>query len=193
MDVILYLYRTGYLSAGHVEIAERWRQEPTKLFLAPSMFCILHDAIFKGLGCEEIEVKRGLPSRAAKSIIRLLLTALQECNSIFIRLPIDAEEEWQSEREMLLGRDVSELSTVMGEFGLSPMLARLLIILRSWQGRAVPFDAVYARLYAGRYDDAPDMGTVKVHVFNLNKKLRARGLRVETVRGIGWRLINHEI
>lgn len=192
MHALLELYAKGYLTGEHISAAKSWRDNPVKMFLAPSMFRIMHDAIFKDLGVQAIEHRHGLPDRSAKAILRLILQALYECESIFIRRPEDASDAHRAEIELLRGENVDDLSDLMTRFSISPMQARVFLVLQNAGGRTVPYDTLAQRTWRFSHDgDPPDINTLKVLICKLKKAISGSEFTISTVRGIGFRLIEH--
>jgi DNA-binding response OmpR family regulator len=75
----------------------------------------------------------------------------------------------------------------MGQLKLTPTEQRILEVLARRPGRVVTRDLILDTLYAGA--DAPRSSTVDVFVHGLRRKLDGdTGLRIETVRGAGFRL-----
>ena len=87
-------------------------------------------------------------------------------------------------------RHVPDASVLAGalELRLTPTEQRILEVLARRPGRVVTRDLIVDTLYAGA--DAPRSSTVDVFVHGLRRKLDGAmpGLRIETVRGAGFRL-----
>ena len=95
----------------------------------------------------------------------------------------------RSREALSSGRDGAFLSPLanMGQLKLTPTEQRILEVLARRPGRVVTRDLILDTLYAGA--DAPRSSTVDVFVHGLRRKLDGdTGLRIETVRGAGFRL-----
>lgn len=69
--------------------------------------------------------------------------------------------------------------------------AEILYLLAEVPGRTVRHDALAARLYGARPEcDRPEFerSNIRVLVWQLRKRLAWTGVRIEAVRGKGWRL-----
>lgn len=192
MQVFLDLLHKGYLTPEQLSAAQAWRDNPTRMFLAPSLFRIMHDAVFKELSITSIEARHSLPERSAKAILRLVLQSLYECESIFIRKPDDASDQHRAEIEYLSGTNVDLLTDLMRSFSLSRSEGRLLAILMNAKGHAIDYDTLHARLYADRTGDLPNVETVRVMICKLRQKLVGSQFRIETVWGVGFKLVTSE-
>lgn len=187
MKCILKLQSDGVIGPQHVIAAQKWRDDYTRMFLSPSMFRIMHDAVIKGMGVVEIEVKHNLPARSAKAILHLILTSLDECEGIFFASPLDVEDSFSHEREYLTGTNIIEQSELMEKFGFTATEARLFMILRN----AKKFETrvtIHTRLYADRDDDAPDLKIIDVLICKMRPKLAGSGYAIEGLHGMGIRL-----
>ena len=192
MHALLDLYANGYLTDEHISAAKSWRDNPVKMFLAPSMFRIMHDAIFKDLGVEAIEHRHGLPGRSAKAILRLILQALYECESIFIRRPEDASDAHRAEIELLRGENVDDLSDLITRFSISPMRAKIFLVLKNAGGRMVTYDTIAQRTWRFSHNgNPPAVSTLKVQICHLRKAISGSEFTIKTVHGIGYSLIEH--
>lgn len=187
MNYILKLQSDGYIERQHVLAATKWRDNYTRMFLAPSLFRIMHDAVIKGLGGEAIEAKHNLPARSAKAVVRMILTALDECEGIFFTSPNDAEDAFTVEREYLTGTNIAEQSKVMETFGLTATEARLFIVLRN-SGKFETREAIHTRLYADYKKDAPDLKIIDVLICKMRPKLAGTGWVFDLLHGTGIRL-----
>lgn len=87
-------------------------------------------------------------------------------------------------------RQMPDVAVLAGaqQLRLTPTEQRILEVLARRPGRVVTRDLIVDTLYAGA--DAPRSSTVDVFVHGLRRKLdgKVQGLRIETVRGAGFRL-----
>ena len=87
-------------------------------------------------------------------------------------------------------RQVPDLTVLAGaqQLRLTPTEQRILEVLARRPGRVVTRDLIVDTLYAGA--DAPRSSTVDVFVHGLRRKLDGKvgGVKIETVRGAGFRL-----
>lgn len=191
MQVIHDMHRRGTLSAGQVDAAKRWREDPYKVMLAPILFRIMHDVCIKELWLETIEEKHGWPARSAKAIIGLILTAISECDGFLIAKPEVADAALREQVAFLTAADVDAIFEPMRMLGLTQVEARLFTILQRAQGTALSKDMLHRRLYADLHDaDMPEIKTIDVHVCKLRAKLAKAGATfcIETVWGVGYRM-----
>lgn len=85
-------------------------------------------------------------------------------------------------RELGLRVDLHDLATIQRRFGLSPMAARLALMLHQAQGRVVGMRVLVEELLSpNTYPEG-----LKVHVHTLRRGMGADA--VETVQGAGYRL-----
>ncbi len=73
---------------------------------------------------------------------------------------------------------------------LSPRERSLLELLLRRQNQPVPRAAILREVFG--YDFDPGTNSMEVHVSHLRRKLAAATVRIETVRGIGYRLVPKE-
>jgi DNA-binding response OmpR family regulator len=73
---------------------------------------------------------------------------------------------------------------------LTPKESALLLYLGRHLGRAVPRSELLDKVWERPFD--PDSNVIEVHVRNLRDKLGPAGRLIETVRGVGYRLIAAE-
>lgn len=96
----------------------------------------------------------------------------------------------RSRDRLAVERQVPDASLLAGarQLRLTPTEQRILEVLARRPGRVVTRDLIVDTLYAGA--DAPRSSTVDVFVHGLRRKLDGAmpGLRIETVRGAGFRL-----
>lgn len=79
-----------------------------------------------------------------------------------------------------------DVADAMTRLGVPNQAARIYVILRRANGRALSKDGIIAQLY-----DAPTdvwANLIEVQICRLRKALPA-GERIETVRGVGYRLV----
>lgn len=91
--------------------------------------------------------------------------------------------KWMVE-EMTEGRGDDDLTF------LPPIPRRIVRALLAAEGRTVSSWACCVAVYGGeRGDDFPDNSTLRVHVYNARRRLRAAGypLEIEAVTGAGYR------
>lgn len=190
MRAVLYLRSRGLLTEQQVVTAMRFKKDPSAFRLAPTLTRFLHDVIVKDRGLEEIERTRGWSVRSAKVLLSQLLFALEECDGMFWddgETERETVEDLRDTIDFLTATDVTEISKLMVEHGLSRRLARLLMILRR-AGGPVDAETLYRRLYADLNEaDWPSGGTLSVHIHDLRKRLPS-GMSIVNIRGVGYYL-----
>jgi len=89
----------------------------------------------------------------------------------------------------ILDRDAHALLGRRGTLGLKPKEFELLELLLSAPGRLFPREEIVTRVWRQRY--LPGSRSLDVHVRRLRDKLAAleTGVAIETVRGVGYRLV----
>jgi DNA-binding response OmpR family regulator len=84
------------------------------------------------------------------------------------------------------------VTTAQGTVRLSPTHYRILTLLRDAYPRALPFEEIMSDLYDHRPGDPPLGSTLRVTVHYLRQKLKPSGLRIETIHGRAYRLVDLE-
>lgn len=89
----------------------------------------------------------------------------------------------------ILDRDAHALHGARGTLGLKPKEFELLDLLLSAPGRLFPREEIVTRVWRQRY--LPGSRSLDVHVRRVRDKLAAveTGVGIETVRGVGYRLV----
>lgn len=192
MQNIINLQRRGYLTEQQVLQAHKFSVNPQSYELAPTFYRILHDAIIKQEPLESMEKRRGWPARSAKAIIGTILHAIQETGGV---IATEAPEDIQALREELeyVKADNSlELMPLVSTFGFTTTEAQIFLILQRSPGMQVGKEAIHNRLYSARPDDAPEIKIVDVLVCKLRKKLEGTSWSIETIWGVGYKLVGTE-
>lgn len=190
MKNVMNLIRRGFLTDRHALVAQRFAEAPQAVALAPSLWRVLYDLVVLEEELEAYEARRGWPQRSAKQVLRLLLTALQEADGAFLRLPDRSSGDAGDMIAYLTGDDANAEAEVITALAVPRTQARLLLILRAESGRVVTRDQVMRRLYAqAREADIPDEKIVDVFICKLRAALKRAGApeHIETVWGTGWR------
>ncbi len=188
MKIIMQLKARGLLTESQVLAAWKFSRAPRDFEVAPTFYRVLHDAIINEEPLEAMEKRRGWPARSAKAIIGLVLHALQEMGGTHAEPP-DREDLREQVAFLTARDDMPELSVLMKSHGLSLFEARLLLILRRARGREMSTEMLYSRLYSNHPDDTPEIKIVNVMVCKMRAKLRGSPWTIETVWGIGYRLV----
>jgi len=84
---------------------------------------------------------------------------------------------------------VERRATVAGSpLALTPREFTLLGYLARSAGRIVPRTEILAKVWEATFD--PGSNVVEAHIKNIREKLREHGAMIETVRGLGYRLVS---
>lgn len=190
MQNVLNLQRRGFLTEQQVLQAHRFSLNPRAYTLAPTFYRVLHEIIIKEEPLEALEKRRGWPARSAKAILSLILFSMEEVGgSHEERDESEDDVSLREQIEYLKADNVKDLMPVVKAFGLTVREARLFLILQRAPGMQVGKEALLTRLYADQIDDAPDIKIVEAFVSKIRKKLEGTGWRIETIWGVGYKLI----
>jgi len=88
----------------------------------------------------------------------------------------------------ITGTDREDEQVFWPDACLTRIEARVFRALLRWEGHPVSQERLYELVYPGVYD-GPHIDTLRVHVWRLRRKIEGRGVRIETVRGVGLRLV----
>jgi len=185
------MQKRGFLTDMQVMAAYQFSRAPNQFQLAPSLFRVLHDVIITEKSLTDIEAEKGWPARSAKQIVSLLLNAVLECRGDTIRSGIDVSsvEDLTERIEILTGSDPKRQIDVMREFGFTSRQARIWLIIASAHGAEITKDALILRLEADRDDDDISDSNLKVQICHMRKKIEGSRYEIETMWGIGYRIV----
>lgn len=187
MKNILRLRARGHLTEQQLLTAAKYKRNPNRFELAPTLHRILREVIVDDRPLEQMEAARGWPARSAKIITSILLSALEETEGMFWSVPGDGADidpdEMRDLLEYLTKGDAGEIAEVQREMGLRPMEARVFCILLENEGECAPFELISRRL--GLEEHANPRGTLSVLLHGLRRKVEPRGYLIESVRERG--------
>ncbi|TNJ39061.1 helix-turn-helix domain-containing protein [Phaeobacter sp. B1627] len=190
MKNIIRLRKEGHLTEQQVVTAHRFRSNPTAFRIAPTLFRTLFDLIVEEEALEAYEARRGWSARSAKVVLSQLLFALEELRGT--HLPPDmvaTTEQARAEIAYLTGDCIEEQMRAMQAFALTPMEARVFLILKNAGGKPLTEDMVMRRAYHGAPESGWPQGDItKVYVSKIRPKVKSHW-RIETLRGLGYRMI----
>ncbi|WP_164885932.1 winged helix-turn-helix domain-containing protein, partial [Paenirhodobacter populi] len=187
MKIIMEMRARGSLTEQQVLTAARFRKDPQRIRLAPTLWRTLHDVVIRERNLGEIEQSRGWPPRSARLLVSQLLYAIEETDGMFWG---DPEEDLRERAEYLTGADTDpRIAALMTRHRLTKMEARLLLMLQDAPGTTVSRESLMRRLYSDRIDEWPDVTIISVFVCKLRKKMPAAAGRIEAIRGAGVRWV----
>ena len=195
MRTILRLRATGKLTEQQLLTAAKYKRNPNRFELAPTLHRILRDIIVLDKPLEAMEEARGWPARSAKIVVSILLSALEETEGMFWSAPgsggAEDRDELQDVLDYLTKGDDVELAAVQREMGLRPMEARVFCILLENEGACTSFERLIRRL--GLDDLGDPRAVIGTHVHHLRGKIERFGYRIESVRGTGVALVHEAL
>ena len=192
MQNIMNLQRRGFLTEQQVLQAYKFSVNPQAYDLAPTFYRILHDVIVEQEPLEGMEQRRGWPERSAKAIISIILHALQETGgAIAVEAPSGAEG-LREELAYVKADNALDLMPLVSTLGLTITEAQIFLVLQRSPGRQAGKEAIHNRLYSARPEDAPELKIVDVLVCKLRKKLEGTSWSIETIWGVGYKLVGTE-
>lgn len=187
MKNIIELNRSGHLTERQLFVASKFAHAPQKFTLAPSLYRILHDLIINDEPLEAYEKRKGWCARSAKVLLSQLLYALQEVEGVWWSSQ-EPEEEVEDLREMiryLTGDDDQALFDLIEQYDLTPMQARIFLVLHSRNGPLTK-EVIMRRVYANRSEDEiPESNILNSFICNMRRKVRGDWV-IRTVRGDGY-------
>ncbi|MBW6506175.1 MAG: helix-turn-helix domain-containing protein [Rhodobacteraceae bacterium] len=194
MKTIMRMRGLELLTEQQVLTAHKFKLNPNRFNLAPTLFRVLRDAIILDTPLEQMERVRGWPARSAKAIISVLLFAIEETEGMFWTAPGEPAVEDQVEKlaetlEYVTGKDVGERAEVMHRWHLTPGQAQLFLILKRANGAVLSAETIHNRLYHNRIDDPPQIKIINVFICKIRQRLAGSPFRIITIRDTGYRLV----
>jgi len=188
MKNIHRLRARGYLTEMQVLTAARFYRAPNTFNLSPTIFRILREIIIDEVPLETMEEKRGWSARSAKTILSVLLYAIEEAEGMFW------SDESESENRELLAyledTDGEEIRELCARHKISRQQGILLAELTRNFGKTVSHDQLIRRLYAGRDEPNRTDKILSQLIHKLRKVISRDNMTIRNISRIGY-LIEH--
>ena len=84
------------------------------------------------------------------------------------------------------------MDDIVFDYHFTPIQRRIFAFLYGKLGRPVTFSALFDAIYFDRAGELPETDILKVFIFNLRKKIAKSEYRIETERGLGFRMVEKE-
>jgi DNA-binding winged helix-turn-helix (wHTH) protein len=192
MQNIFNLHQRGALTEQQVLHAHKFANNPNSYTLAPTFYRVLHDLVLQDEPLESYEKRKGFPARSAKAILGMILHAMQEMQGSHSELSEEEranEVSAQEQLKYLTADNFADIAPHVQKWGLTRQEARLLLILERSKDRIASKEALLNRLYVETPNDLPDVKIIDVFICKLRKKLATSEYRIDTVWGVGYKLI----
>lgn len=186
IEVAWYRDQEGILRESVIDAVLACGRDPVDMTalirrITASPLVVLGDDEGHGATCLNLGADVWLPAHTSTSVIAAQLKRL-----------LQADRERQRANRILVAGNVRIDSeerrvTIAGEeLALTPREFELLRVMAENRGKALSRDRILAAAWGPRFVGEPK--TVDVHVAWLRQKLEGSGLRVTTMRGLGYRL-----
>lgn len=192
MQNIMNLQRQGLLTEQQILQAHKFSANPQAYDLAPTFYRVLYDALITQEPLETMERRRGWPARSAKAILSVILYALQETGGAIAVESSSYAKNLREELAYVKADDALDLLPLVSALRLTPTEAQIFLALQRSPGRQAGKEAIHNRLYSARPGEAPELKTVDVLICTLRKKLEGTSWSIETVWGVGYKLVGTE-
>lgn len=196
MIYISRLLHQGRLTERQVHAAHRFRRDPEawRGSLPPTAWRLLHEIVVEDAKITRVEEREGWSVLSGKIVLGVLLTMMEETPAPASAAKSAREETIEDLRDRLdfvIGED-DEAIHIMQELNVPRTAARLFLILKRANNRALTRETVWRRLYAEKSEaDWPDDRIIDVLVCKLRPALAEHGrYEILTVYGAGFCLVD---